>query len=267
MKIFKMKKMPNNIQEVVEDPNDLASFPIVVEKEFPIEEVERKTLTPAVIFDSDNVYTFDGVEAISAEPYQTLFNVNSQILKNISNYLAPENAVASHLPVSNVMVSNIKMVFENFGITLENIYRVYVSRVNDIFWDDNTDVQTFELNFNHMNLEHEMLNKFCENYLRASDEDREKILQYSMADFVISYVNLIGTNVYNDTKAQLIEFFSNISLKINDEKYESPIAYVMSLIDNAFFKMMGDMTYECGVFLTRFTSVAPYIYSNNLYDK
>ena len=265
MKIYKVLKTPDNIQEVA-DKDELSSFPIVISKENQIEP-ERKTLTPAIIFESDNIYTFDGVESISAEPYQTLFNINNQVLKNISQYLYPENKNILTLPISNVMVANVEMVLENFASTLDNIYRVYVSRVNNIFWDDNTSVQTFELKTDPKIIEPDVLNGFIHTYLYASDEDREKILKYSIPDFIISYVNLIGTNVYTDTKKQLNEFFSNISLKIDEEKYESPVAYVFSLIDNIFFNMMADMTYEAGVFMTRFTEISPTIYSNDLFKE
>ena len=218
--------------------------------------------TPAVIFDKDNIYTMSGSEPVSAKAYQNIFEINNRILNNISPYIYPENAEALLLPVSNIMESNLKMIFENFGIALENIYDVYINRVNDIFYDENTNLQTFKIHPVYINLAHECTNEFCEKYLRASDEDREKIISFGTHEFAISYINLIGTNIYNDTRAQLVSFFSNLSTKEN----ETPIAELMESIDRCFYQMMGDMTYEAGVFVQRFISLSPSILSNNIYE-
>ena len=80
-KMMREKKMgPLKFKKREISPNTV----LLEEESMPVT-VENPTfdLTPAVVFDTDTIYTYDGPQAVSATPEQAIYEINSEILENV----------------------------------------------------------------------------------------------------------------------------------------------------------------------------------------
>ena len=248
-KMMREKKMgPLKFKKREISPNTVLleeeSMPVVVEN-------PTFDLTPAVVFETDTIYTYDGPQAVSAAPEQAIYEINSEILENVYSLRGIDESNVE--AVTNVVHSNLSLVADNYAITLKNIYDVYINTLNDIFYDDETDLQVLQFEPNYALLDRcSDIQDFVITFLYSSIERRKFILEQVIGHFAVSHVNDIGSAIYLHTKQQFNTFMAGVS---GTEAVNSA-PYLMDQINSCFARMMADMTYESGVFCSRFIEIA-----------
>lgn len=220
-----------------------------VEQIIPTEKFAE--LKPAVTFSKGYAYTL--TDAVPCPlPYGPVVTANNYIQGMVEGF--DSNDVASRYALWNISDTNARILSNGLGTALDNIVNVFKVRVFTLLGINITEDNFREYLWGSVQIYD--IDNFIKDFFKASPQEQEFILNHTLSDFILSQVTRIGTQAYfyamkdvNDRLALIVIPDDNI------EEGKDTVATIMFEIQRAFCLMMGDMTYEAGVFVDRFKNL------------
>jgi len=221
----------------------------------PVTEVANvKDCKPAVMYDTFNVYTPNGMVSVPAAAYDTLFAINRDIIGSLNKPTPDTMGMFSNI-ISNITYSNLCNVADNFLATIANIYDVFIARLNQFFITEKGEV-VFAFEPHYGNISTASFEAGIGSFLNTTPAGRTDIINKYLIDFAITYVNSIGSAIYNDIRGQISPLISSENIP------EEGIHNFFKELDRTFSKMMMDMNYETSVFAYNLSITSEFIPSS-----
>lgn len=228
---------------------------------------DGKLKQPAVTFEYNRAVAADGTVAYNGDIYEHFIHITDKCMdtsvKALMNGVSPAFISRSiDLNSSNTL----RAIDDSCNNAIINHYYNFVTMFNfmmDSLVGDKLDKCEYRLKYDSFIIYQVRNIRKIDKFFDLSMESRDQVIKSGAFDaYCISKINEIGESVYMNSYVYFAKALA--ILKAEDEK---SLQALVTKFNAIFATFMGNITYECGVFVSNIATFHPMIFSHDTTQK
>ena len=243
-------------------------IPVMEQNELiPFEPNAPAIYKPAIYFVDNVVYTPNGSIAHPATVYNTMMDINNHMVDDLCNRSSAKTNKFDKMTADNIIENMANIVMDPFINELRNIFIIFARKINDKWYNSAHESDDLaELNEEDYFKTIDNDAKYGVPYINTgagefaikdrakqlkdavmymvdpgtSEEVAEAIMANTFSLYSISFINLIGMDIYNNIKTEIVRCVGSRCLKANNA--EEVLGLFIQDVDAEFANMMSTFT-------------------------
>lgn len=271
---IKVSVIPSNSSEGEEQV-----IPVVEQNALvPVETQMPTVAKPAIYFVDNIVYTPNGTVTHPSTIYNTMMGINDHMVDDLVQRTTPITHDFDCITSHNIVENMINIVMNPFICELQNIYINFANSINDR-WYDRVRKETKNISNEEYQKNAESDASFAMPFIDSDDyiirkrsqelkdavymvicpesesmETTEAIMNNTFSLYSISFINLVGMDIYNRIKMDIVNSMYCSYMKAPNA--EDVLSEFIQDVDTEFASMMGKFTQASLAFCQNLDNVA-----------